>query len=213
MSGGWPCSLAFQTPNRRQTRALWPLLLASLGDRRAPAAVDELRRLGAGAIHLNRGMIGYADAVLAGRGGDGRRAEEVAAKADVGFVNCENWAVLSRFLAAPAARSDRWGSPERWLVEAAEVFPALGLDGLAARARQLLKAGAPNPWADEGITGHEADVLRLVADGLANKEIADKAGGFPTDRREACREPVAQDGRKDPARFGSPALQAKSTTT
>ena len=111
-------------------RALWPLLLASLGDRRAPGAVHEAHRLGAGAIHLNRGMIGYADAVLAGRGGDRRRAEEVAATADIAFVNCEKWAVLTRFLAAPAARSDRWGRPERWQAEAAEVFPALGLDRL-----------------------------------------------------------------------------------
>ena len=44
-------------------RALWPLLLASLGDHRAARAIEEARRLGVGAIRMNRSLIGYAEAV------------------------------------------------------------------------------------------------------------------------------------------------------
>jgi DNA-binding NarL/FixJ family response regulator len=36
----------------------------------------------------------------------------------------------------------------------------------------MLKESQPNPWVAAGITAREADVLRLVADGLANKQIA-----------------------------------------
>ncbi len=191
-------------------RALWPLVLAGRGDRRAPEAVDEARRLGVGAFHLNRGLIGYAEAVLVGRGGDRRRAEELAAAANAAFVNCEPWAVLGRFLAAPAARSDQWGRPERWLQEAAELFPALGLDALAARARQLIKAGQPNPWAGEGITDREADVLRLIGQGLANKEIAANLGVSP----RTVEKHVESLLRKTAARTRvGLALRARPTTT
>ena len=40
------------------------------------------------------------------------------------------------------------------------------------RCTELLRDASPNPWAGEGVTDREADVLRLVIDGLANKEIA-----------------------------------------
>jgi len=51
-------------------------------------------------------------------------------------------------------------------------FTGLGLGRLAGRCTELLKDASPNPWAGEGVTDREADVLRLVIAGLANKEIA-----------------------------------------
>jgi DNA-binding CsgD family transcriptional regulator len=153
-------------------RALWPLLLASQADRRAPQAIDEARRLGVGAFGLNRGLIGYAEAVLTGRAGQRQRAHELAASADTKSTNCEGWAELARFLAAPAALAGGWGDPVRWLTQAAEGFARRNLPHLAARCQQLLREWQPNPWAAQGITTREADVLRLVADGLANKQIA-----------------------------------------
>lgn len=153
-------------------RALWPLLLAALGDHRAARAVEEGRRLGVGAIRMNRSLIGYAEAILAGRAGQRQRANELAAGCDVGFTNCEGWAELARFCAAPAALADGWGDPLRWLTEAAAGFDRRGLPRLAGRCRELLSEAQPNPWAAAGITAREADVLRLVADGLANKQIA-----------------------------------------
>ena len=153
-------------------RALWPLLLASRGDRRAARAIEEARRLGVGAFRMNRSLIGYAEAVLAGRAGQRQRANELTAACDVGFTNCEGWGDLARFCAAPAALADGWGDPLRWLTEAEAGFDRRDLPRLAEQCRELLKESQPNPWVAAGITAREADVLRLVAGGLANKQIA-----------------------------------------
>jgi DNA-binding NarL/FixJ family response regulator len=144
------------------------------GPFRAVDAVVEARRLGVSAFRMNAGLLDYADAVLAGRAGDRHRADTLATRAAANFVNSGTWAVLARYLAAPAARSEGWGGPQVWLAEAADVFSIHGLDRLAARAGELQRAGEPNPWAAEGITNREADVLRLIGQGLANKEIASR---------------------------------------
>jgi DNA-binding CsgD family transcriptional regulator len=153
-------------------RALWPLLLASLGDRRAAHAIEEARQLGVGAFRMNRSLIGYAEAILAGRGSNPKRASELAAACDAGFTNCAGWGELARFCAAPAALTDGWGNPHRWLTEAETGFGHRGLPRLAGRCRELLSESQPNPWSAAGITRREADVLRLVADGLTNRQIA-----------------------------------------
>jgi DNA-binding CsgD family transcriptional regulator len=153
-------------------RALWPLLLASLGDPRAVRAIEEARRLGVGAIRGNRSLLGYAEAVVAGRAGQRRRAGELAAGCDAGFANGEAWGELARFCAAPAALAGGWGDPLGWLAGAGAGFGRRGLPRLAERCRELLQQSRPNPWVAAGITAREADVLRLVAGGLANKQIA-----------------------------------------
>ena len=155
-------------------RALWPLLLASLGDSRAKRAAEEARRLGVGAFRMNRSLIAYAEAILAGRAGDRSQASELAAEADAGFTNCEGWQELAWFCAAPAALAGGWGDPVRWLAEAESGFDRRGLPRLAERCRELGKDAQPNPWVAAGITTREADVLRLVVDGLANKQIASR---------------------------------------
>src|SRR5262245_64005774 len=160
-------------------RALWPLLLASLGDHRAARAIEEARRLGVGAIRMNRSLIGYAEAVLAGRAGQRQRANELAAGSDVGFTNCEAWGELARFCAAPAGLADGWGDPLRWLAEAEAGFDRRDLPRLAERCRELLKESQPNPWVEAGITAREADVLRLVAGeiGRASCRESGRLGG------------------------------------
>jgi DNA-binding CsgD family transcriptional regulator/tetratricopeptide (TPR) repeat protein len=153
-------------------RALWPLIQAARGDHRAAATLDEVRRLGVEAFRLNRGLIAFAKAVLEGRSGCPGRADATIAGHATAFVNCEAWADLARFIAAPRALADGWGEPVRWLTAARDRFTSLGLGRLAARCTELLKDASPNPWADEGVTDREADVLRLVIAGLANKDIA-----------------------------------------
>ncbi|MGH9077029.1 MAG: ATP-binding protein [Acidimicrobiales bacterium] len=153
-------------------RALWPLVLAARRDRRAQPAIDELRRLGVLAFRVNRAMIGYAEAILAGRRGDWRRAGELTALADTGWTNGEAWADLARLLAAPSAASDGWAEVGPWLAGAADGFAERGLGTLSRRCRDLLAPASTNPWSAAGISAREADVLRLVAEGLTNKEIA-----------------------------------------
>src|SRR5258708_38537992 len=87
-------------------------------------------------------------------------------------MNCEAWGELARFCAAPAALADGWGDPLRWLAEVEAGFDRRDLPRLAERCRELLKESQPNPWVAAGITAREADVLRLVAGGPANKQIA-----------------------------------------
>jgi DNA-binding CsgD family transcriptional regulator len=152
-------------------RAVWPLLLASVGDERGAAAITEARRLGVGAFRLNRGMLGYAEAIMAGRAGDKARALQIAAEADRDFVNCETWGHLARTLAAEPAYADGWGQPEHWLADSRAAFAGHDLHRLAAWCGELL-AGPPTVWAGLGVTDREADVLKLVAEGLANKQIA-----------------------------------------
>jgi len=160
-------------------RALWPLILAARCDRDAPDRIDEVRRHGVDAFHLNRGLIGFAEAVLEGRAGRSDRADAIVAQLATTFVNCQAWADLARFIAAPRALADGWGEPLRWLAAARGRFAALGLDRLTGRCVELLRDASPNPWAGAGVTDREADVLRLVIDGLANKEIAAALGLSP----------------------------------
>jgi DNA-binding CsgD family transcriptional regulator len=153
-------------------RALWPLIQAAQGDRRAAAALEEVRRLGVDGFSLNRGLIAFAQAVLEGRAGRPGRAGAIVAGHATAFANCETWADLAGFIAAPCALADGWGEPVGWLTAARDRFTGLGLRRLAGRCTELLRDSSPNPWAGEGVTDREADVLRLVIDGLANKEIA-----------------------------------------
>jgi DNA-binding CsgD family transcriptional regulator len=153
-------------------RGLWPLLLACEGDRRAAAESEKARRSGVTVNRAVRGMLGYADAVLAGRRGEGERAADAARAADAELVHYPVWADLARLWAAECALADGWGDPGRWLHDAGECFAVHGLDTLAACARELADGSRPGHWAGLGITAREADVLGLIAEGLANKQIA-----------------------------------------
>jgi DNA-binding CsgD family transcriptional regulator len=153
-------------------RALWPLLLAADGDPRAAAETARARQIGLTVNLVNRGLLGYADAILAGQTGQHERAAGLAAAADSALRPYPVWADLARLLAAETALADGWGQPWRWLETAARSFAAHGIAPLAERCRRLLREPQPSRWSRLGITDRQADVLRLVAQGRSNKEIA-----------------------------------------
>jgi DNA-binding CsgD family transcriptional regulator len=108
------------------------------------------------------------------------------AAADSGMGPLVSWyRQYARRLAAEAALADHWGEPVAWLREAAAFFAARGERPVAAACRALLRrAGAPVPRPGRGdpavpaklralgVTGREADVLALLAEGLTNQELA-----------------------------------------
>ena len=166
---------------------LWPLLGALL-DRDADEAAARVRAAH-GTRHLVvAALLGQADAIRAGRLGRAGDAEAAFAAADRQMGPLVAWyRQYARRLAAEAALADGWGEPVAWLREAAAYFAARGDDQVAAACRGLLRrAGArvprhragdrelPGRLRTLGVTEREADVLRLVAQGLGNREIAER---------------------------------------
>jgi DNA-binding CsgD family transcriptional regulator/tetratricopeptide (TPR) repeat protein len=153
-------------------RALWPLLLAANAHADAAAAIGNARRIGLSVNRVNRGILGYADAILAGRAGHQHQATEQAVAADSELRHYPVWADLARLCAAEPALADGWGQPRQWLETAADTFLRYGIEPLALRCQRLLEQPQPSRWSRLGITDRQADVLRLVAEGISNKEIA-----------------------------------------
>jgi len=170
-------------------RVLWATLHAAEDDDLGAAARAEYA---AAAAQIGMPMfLDYVDAVDAvglGRTGDAAGATALMARARTalrreerapGFRHCQ------QLLVAVAALRDGWGDPVGWLRESEAFFAAGGYGRTARRCRLLLAAaGSPVPRRGRGdsavppslralgVTSREVDVLKLVAAGLSNREIA-----------------------------------------
>jgi DNA-binding CsgD family transcriptional regulator/tetratricopeptide (TPR) repeat protein len=164
-------------------RGLWALVRAVDG-LDGDAACAEVRGSGVLVHCMNRGNVHYAEAVLAGRRGEKEAAGRLVAAGDNELATVPWFRALARRLMAEAAIADGWGDPATWLREALVCFEERGQERLVTACRSLLgKAGAPVPRRRQdshvptalrqiGVTEREYEVLTLLAEGLANKEIA-----------------------------------------
>jgi DNA-binding NarL/FixJ family response regulator len=166
------------------TYGLWALV-RTLDDREGGQARAEARP--SGVNWENRALLGYADAVDAGRRGRPAEAEQLLAAADAAMGSRLWWQYRIRLLVAGDALAGSWGDPTGWAREALAVFVGRGDDRLATRCREVLRqAGAPVPRLGRGdtevparlrgygVTSREMDVLQLVAEGLTNGAIAER---------------------------------------
>ena len=135
--------------------------------------------------YIGLAYLRYAQAVLAGRAGRRDTALERVAEGDQLLAEGSSW--LRHYglrLVAEAALADGWESPAPWLREALAYFEARGDDRIASACRSLLRragVAVPRRRGDEvvppqlrriGVTGRELEVLRLLAEGLSNQEMA-----------------------------------------
>jgi DNA-binding CsgD family transcriptional regulator len=171
---------------RGRTWALRALLASVSGDGGA-AEIEQAERIGA-AASWNLGCLGYAQAVLAGRAGEPKRATEFADAAAAAFAPFAPWwNHLARRLVAQSALRDGWGEPVPWLREATASFETSGQVQLASACRGILRqAGVPVPRSGRGsakvpaqlrrlgVTSREMDVYLLVARGYSNGQIAER---------------------------------------
>jgi len=166
-------------------RGQWALL-RSLEPEGGQADRDELAASpGALVSGRNRGCLALAQAVQLGREGRAADADLLARRAEE-LLASEPWMLYHcRRLVAEVAERDGWGAPEPWLREAMGYFQRVGQLVLARTCRDLLRrmgarlprtgrgdSAVPPALAALGVTSREVDVLKLLAEGLSNRQIA-----------------------------------------
>ena len=197
---------------------LWALLRTVIDDRGAEAR-DRLRGSPAALLAVNSGALRYANAVAAGRAGRHSDAEALFSAADRILAEQGWWRRLLRLLALEAAVADGWGEPVVALRADLEAYERTGEQHLARTCRDLLRrAGAPTRRGrgrtavpthlrSVGVTTREMDVLVLVADGLTNREIAERLFVSPRTVETHVASLLAKTGRAGRAELRALAAQ------
>ncbi|MDX1562407.1 MAG: response regulator transcription factor, partial [Gammaproteobacteria bacterium] len=145
---------------------LYPLLLPYAGTfANHPTAVSF------GSIELYLGML----AATAGDGDAAKRHFEEALRAN-SKASAWPWYARSCYQFARALNAGRAGEDrdeaERLLREAEQIAGTLGMAGLAADVGRLLRGREADRAYPDALTAREVDVLRLIAIGRSNKDIA-----------------------------------------
>jgi DNA-binding CsgD family transcriptional regulator len=161
------------------------LLLDTLAGKSDQAAYQQIISVPAARLRWDRQFALFARAVLAGRSGDDvteliREALQVGAPYALGQH-------LGLRLVGEAALAEGWGEPVDWLRAAEEYFHGNGFSVAAGACRALLRRTGnrvaqrrngieriPQRLRSAGVTVREYEVLRLLADRLGNREIADR---------------------------------------
>ncbi len=161
---------------------LW-LLLREVTGHEPQDARAVFHQARAGRRRVNRGALLYADAVAAGREGRAEESVQVLARGDAALEEHPWWHRLLRLPVWTAAVSEGWGDPVPGLRADLAWHELNGDEAPARQCRDLLRqAGAPSRRSRgaavpprlraAGVTGREAEVLALVAEGLGNAQIA-----------------------------------------
>jgi DNA-binding CsgD family transcriptional regulator len=145
-----------------------------------------LRHLPASLRRANRGALQYADAIAAGRQGRRDQAEAAFAAGEEDLAPVPYWHRLLRLFTCECALADGWGDPVSQLRIDLVAHERNHDEAQARICRDLLRqAGAPvrrgrgdsdvpSALRGLGVTSREMDVLRLVAGGLSNGDIAQR---------------------------------------
>jgi DNA-binding CsgD family transcriptional regulator/tetratricopeptide (TPR) repeat protein len=137
-------------------------------------------------LPMDHAYAAYARAIRAGRQGDGALADAAVAEGD--RVMPPGWRRHhARRVVADAALDAGWGDPGTWAGEAIEFFDRVSMPGLTTTCRATLRragvpvrrrgrgeSAVPEELQTLGVTSREMDVLNLVANRLANREIAEQ---------------------------------------